>query len=302
MRSPDGSWQRMRDPLRVVIVITSSLCIAFVPSSAKISMNEGASLLTLLISRCLIGAVLLLPLILMQRRSPLIPRAFHVRTIISTMFNIGMIGCLYSAVQYVDVGLAVLVLYMFPLGIALLSHVSGRQRVNAAQWGAVVALLIGLCLLMFDTLWVGSVFGLALCFGSMIFAMAFVTMSSDLSDALGASVVNFQINLWSVAFLALALMLPFGPVITLPETTKGWLAIASNGIFYMFGYWLFFEACRLIGVTRASILTLVDPLFAALIAIIFLDQLLTGAEWAGFVIILMALVLFEMKKQAVASR
>jgi drug/metabolite transporter (DMT)-like permease len=65
---------------------------------------------------------------------------------------------------------------------------------------------------------------------------------------------------------------------------------------------LFFEACRIIGVTRASILTLVDPLLAALIAIIFLDQFLTGTEWAGCIIILMALVLFEMKKQAVTSR
>ena len=292
----------MRDPAGVAIVIISSLCIAFVPSSAKISMNEGASLLTLLISRCLIGAALLLPVILIQRRSPFIPRAFHMRTIISTMFNIGMIGCLYSAVQHVDVGLAVLVLYMFPLGIALLAHVTGRQRVNAAQWGAVAALLVGLCLLMFDTLWVGSAFGLALSFGSMLFAMAYVTMSSDLSDALGATVVNFQTNLWSVVFLVAALLLPFGPVVTLPETAKGWLAIASNGTFYMFGYWLFFEACRVIGVTRASILTLVDPLLAALIAIIFLDQFLTGTEWAGFVIILMALVLFEMKKQAVTSR
>ena len=105
-----------------------------------------------------------------------------------------------------------------------------------------------------------------------------------------------------VVFLAGALVLPFGPAITLPETTRGWLAIVSNGTFYMFGYWLFFEACRLIGVTRASILTLVDPLLATLIAIIFLEQFLTGAEWAGFVIILMALVVFEMKKQAATSR
>ena len=187
-----------RDTVGVAIVVVSSLCIAFVPSSAKISINEGASIIALLISRCLIGALLLFPITLMQRTRLLISRALLARIIIATIFNVGMIGCLYSAVQFVDVGLAVL--------------------------------------------------------------------------------------------------LPLGQDITLPQTMTGWIAILSNSTFYMLGFWLFFEGCRIIGVTRASILTLVDPLFAAIIAILFLGQFLTFFEWIGFAIILGALLVFETQK------
>ena len=281
-----------RDAVGVAIVVLSSLCIAFVPSSAKISINEGASIIALLISRCLIGAVLLFPITLMQRTRLLIPRALLARTIIATIFNVGMIGCLYSAVQFVDVGLAVLILYMFPLGIAIWSHFSGRQKVNVVQWGSVA----GLLLLMLDTVRVGSASGLLLCFGSMICAMIYTTMSSDLTDSLGSALVNLQTNIWSVAILSLAVLLPLGQDITLPQTTTGWMAILSNGTFYMLGFWLFFEGCRIIGVTRASILTLVDPLFAAVIAILFLGQFLTFSEWIGFAIILGALLVFETQK------
>ncbi len=285
-----------RDAVGVAIVVLSSLCIAFVPSSAKISINEGASIIALLISRCLIGAVLLFPITLMQRTRLLIPRALLAKTIIATFFNVGMIGCLYSAVQFVDVGLAVLILYMFPLGIAIWSHFSGRQKVNMVQWGSVAGLLAGLVLLMLDTVRVGSVSGLLLCFGSMVCAMIYTTMSSDLTDSLGSALVNLQTNIWSVAILSLAVLLPLGQDITLPQTTTGWIAILSNGTFYMLGFWLFFEGCRIIGVTRASILTLVDPLFAAVIAILFLGQFLTFSEWIGFAIILGALLVFETQK------
>ena len=292
----DSDAKGMRDAFGIAIVVASSLCIAFVPSSAKLSMNDGSSLMALLISRCLIGAMLLLPVTLIRRSSILVPRALLGRTVFATIFNIGMIGCLYSAVEFVDVGLAVLILYMFPLGIAIWSHISGRQRVNSTQWAAVAGLVAGLVLLMSDTMKVGSVTGLLLCFGSMICAMVYTNMSSDLTDILGSPLVNLQTNIWGVAILCVALVLPLGGEITLPRTAAGWLAIASNGTFYMLGYWLFFEGCRLIGVTRASILTLVDPLFAAVIAILFLGQFMTMSEWTGFAVILAALVLFETQK------
>ena len=296
----EGHRGGLRDAHGIALVVISSICIAFVPSAAKISMNEGASLVALLISRCLIGAVMLLPVIVVQRRKLLIPRTLLAKTIIAAIFNVAMIGCLYSAVQLVDIGLAILVLYMFPIGIAIASHVSGRQKVNAIQWGAVAGLLAGLLLLL-DTMQIGSLNGLLLCFGSMVCAMLYTMMSSDLADSLGSALVNLQNNIWSFVILSLVLFLPLGQEIALPETTKGWIAILSNGTFYLLGYWLFFEGCRFIGVTRASILTLVDPLFAALVAILFLDQHLSSFEWIGFVIILSALLVFEIRKSGKTS-
>ena len=265
----EGHRGGLRDAHGIALVVISSICITFVPSAAKISMNEGASLVALLISRCLIGAVMLLPVIAVQRRTPLIPRTLLAKTIIAALFNVAMIGCLYRAVQLVDVGLAILILYMFPIGIAISSHVSGRQKVNAVQWGAVAGLLAGLLLLL-DTLQFGSLNGL-LVFGSMVCAMLYTMMSSDLAGSLGSALVNLQNNIWSFVILSLVLFLPLGQEIAC-QSNKG---LDCNLVQqHLLLAWLLaiFEGCRLIGVTRASILTLVDPLFAALVAILFLDQ------------------------------
>ena len=287
---------RLRDAVGIAIVVVSSLCIAFVPSSAKLALDDGASLIALLMSRCLIGAILLLPVTLYRQGMITIPARYLPRILMVTVFNIGMIACMYSAVEYIDIGLATLILYIFPLGIALLSHLTGKERINFRQWVAIACLLAGLCFLMMDTVQIGSKYGLILSFASMVFAMLFIMNASTLTSELGAAVINLHANLWSVVYFIVALILIPGLDFLYPVTADGWFAIISNGVFYMLGYWLFFEGCRFVGVTRASLLTLVDPLFAALMAIVFLGQMLNVMEWFGFAVILISLITFELKR------
>ena len=46
----------------IAIVLLSSFFFAFVPTSAKIALDSGVSLMALLMSRCLIGLIILAPL------------------------------------------------------------------------------------------------------------------------------------------------------------------------------------------------------------------------------------------------
>ena len=56
---------------------------------------------------------------------------------------------------------------------------------------------------------------------------------------------------------------------------------------------LYFQGAKLIGATRASFLACLEPLFAALLAILLLGQLLSVKEWFGFLIILSSVLIFE---------
>ncbi len=103
--------------------------------------------------------------------------------------------------------------------------------------------LAGLWLLLLDTMQIGSLNGLLLCFGSMFCAMLYTVMSSGT----GQPRIGFSQS--AKQYLELCdpepcVFLPLGQEIALPETTMGWIAILSNGIFYLLGYWLFFEGCR----------------------------------------------------------
>ena len=293
-------WQKghrggLRDAHGIALVVISSICIAFVPSAAKISMNEGASLVALLISRCLIGAVMLLPVIVVQRRvadsSSTLGQDDHCRPFQCCDDRLPLQRGSARRCRPCDFDSL---------------HVPNRDRhlVTCQRQTKGKCCAVGRS---------GWAVGGAVATAARHIAVrqseraSFVFWFNGLRNVIhhdverpcgqprigaGQSAKQY-LELW---ILSLVLFLPLGQEIALPETTMGRIAILSNGIFYLLGYWLCFEGCRLIGVTRASILTLVDPLFAAVVAILFLDQHLSSFEWTGFVIILSALLVFEIRK------
>ena len=89
------------------------------------------------------------------------------------------------------------------------------------------------------------------------------------------------------------IIFPFGFTISIPISNTGVIAIGANGLFFVLSWVLFFEGSRLIGITRASLLACVEPLFAALLALVFLGQQLSLVEWLGFFVVLISIFAFE---------
>ena len=129
---------------------------------------------------------------------------------------------------------------------------------------------------------------------SVYFSMnnAIVT-ASDLSEQIGATTFNLYVSLLGIIFLTVGFILPLGFEMDLPLTKTGIFAIFANGIFYISSWVLFFKGARIIGATRSSMLACIEPLFAALLAIILLKQILSVTEWIGFFIVLTAIYTFE---------
>ena len=93
--------------------------------------------------------------------------------------------------------------------------------------------------------------------------------------------------------LTIGFILPLGFEMHLPLTKTGIFAILANGVFYISSWVLFFKGASIIGATRSSMLACIEPLFAALLAIILLKQILSFSEWIGFFIVLTAIYTFE---------
>jgi hypothetical protein len=110
---------------------------------------------------------------------------------------------------------------------------------------------------------------------------------------IGSGPTNFHTNLWGLICLLGLLLLPLELDLMFPTSPVGWSAIFCNGLFYVVGYFLFFEGARRIGVTRASLITSVEPLFAALLPMSLFNQTLTALEWAEFFIVFVGLFYFE---------
>ena len=279
----------------ISVVLLSSLCFAIVPSSAKISLDFGSSLFILLFSRCLIGLVLLIPFMFFQKQSVLIKKIFFLPVLFSSFVSVSLIAAVYHAIEYINIALGMTIVYAFPIGIALITSIRGEEKYSLKEWLSILMVIFGLFILAYDEMFTGSLYGIAICVISLILMTTFVYTSSKLADSLGSIVLNFHLNLWSLIFLFIS-YLSFSFTIKIPDNSIGLTSLFFNGLFYILSYTLFFWGSRFIGVSRTSVLSLTDPIFATVIAMIFLNQFLSIIESLGFIVVLLSIYFFERSK------
>ena len=279
----------------ILIVLLSSLCFAIVPSSAKISLDFGSSLFILLFSRCLIGLVLLLPFLFFQKESVYIKKNYVLPVVFSSIVSVSLIAAVYHAIEYINIALGMTIVYAFPIGIALITSIRGEEKYSLREWLSILTVIFGLFILVYDEMFTGSLYGIVICIISLILMTTFVYTSSKLADSLGSIVLNFHLNLWSLIFLFISYLL-FSFTLKIPDNSIGLTFLFFNGLFYILSYTLFFWGSRFIGVTRTSVLSLTDPIFATVIAMIFLNQFLSIIESLGFIVVLVSIYFFERSK------
>ena len=278
----------------ILMVLVSSICFAFVPNSAKIAMEEGSSLFFLIASRYAIGACFLLPIFFVTRTSFRVPTRLIWRVVVAGFLALCLIVATYHAVNFLDVGLVLLILYSFPLGVALISHLRGKERISQNQWICMIMVMVGLVIMIFDGQTKINLYGLAVSFFGLFCFIFFILQSNALAEDLGSSSLNFYLSISGLALLAfLFLLFPQSMSVAMPASDKGVMAIFSNGFFYILSWVLFFEGSRIIGATKASLMACAEPLFAALLAMFFLGQILSIVEWIGFFTVLVSVYLFE---------
>ena len=279
--------------LGVILVIISSICFAFVPNSAKIALDEGTSLSFLLVSRYAIGVALLLPMMFLTKTKLAVPNYLAPRIIKASVLALGLIWATYHAVEFLDVGLVLIILYSFPIGVALISYFKREILINFQQIACMFLLLFGLWTMIYEEGVSVNLYGLVISFAGLICFIFFIVSASKIADTIGSTVLNFYICLIGLSVLLAVILLHSGITMSVPKTLKGILAVASNGVFFILSWVLYFKGAKFIGATRASFLACLEPLFAALLAIVLLGQLLSTKEWAGFFVILSSVLIFE---------
>ena len=97
-------------------------------------MDEGSSLFFSILSLNAISAFLLLPLLFLKNTSVRVSMHLIWRIVVSGLLALFLLAATYHAVNFLDVGLVLLILYSFPLGFALVFHLTGKERIKQSQW------------------------------------------------------------------------------------------------------------------------------------------------------------------------
>ncbi|MCE2518203.1 MAG: DMT family transporter [Alphaproteobacteria bacterium] len=285
----------------LLLVMVSSICFAVVPNAGKVALDDGVSLFVLIVTRYAIGAAILAPIIALTKTSIRVPRRLIPKLLFVSMMALLLLMATYHAVDHLDIGLVLLILFSFPIGVALCA---------ARRWFCMGMVMAGLAIMIIDGIDGINLYGLFISAMGLVFFVLFIDSSSELAVELGSSTLNLYISLTGLMALLLAYGvamivgglaveglpvegLPVGISIAMPESTRGLTAIWANGVFYIVSWVLFFEGARIVGATRAALMACVEPLFAALLALMVLGQRLSAVEWGGFFIVLGAIYAFE---------
>lgn len=209
-------------------------------------------------------------------------------------------ACFFASIVYIGVAIATLVtLSLAPILVALLSITINRERPTRAVTFALVCALVGIvCLVGIPasaSQHGATAIGVLLAFGSAL-GYAIVTLAAR---TLAGRYHALQINTIAFATGALVLLpvaLLSGFVVTYPA--QGWLLLIYLGaVPTALGYALFLTGMRSTPATVATIVTLLEPLTATLLAWVLFGERLTALGIVGALLLLGALVILSLSQR-----
>jgi drug/metabolite transporter (DMT)-like permease len=209
-----------------------------------------------------------------------------------------VLGCLYGVAQILQTaGLAqtpasvsgfITGMYVVatPVFAALILH----SRIGALTWFAVVLAMAGLGVLTLSGLSIG--YGEALIFvAAMIYALHIVGLGawSDHQQALGMAIVQLIV----IAVICLVCTAPGG--IVLPDRPGDWASVVYMAVFAGAGAMIGQTWAQAhLPPTRAAIIMSMEPVFAALFAVLFGGESATFRMLVGGLLVLTAMLLAEL--------
>ncbi len=272
---------------------------------AKLAFAEGLSLTGFLSVR-FGGAALVLLIILGLKHGRAV---FPDRRLVAALFLLGGLGYFtqsslyFLGLQRIPASLSSVLLYVYPVFVALNMWVVEGRRPARLEVGAMALALAGATLTASpwdalrgagpDLLGVLLVLGAAAGYGVyIVVSNRYVHRAGPLIStawvALGASVsfslTGFFARTWVVPATPRAAALLLGLIVfstILPLAT-------------------FFAGMRRVGPTAASLLSTLEPVFTIALAAMVLGEALTGSQWAGGALILAAVVLLNLPARRAA--
>jgi drug/metabolite transporter (DMT)-like permease len=280
--------------IAVSLLVFGAVAVAFMPNTAKLAFNDGSNTETVVTIRALTAVVLLGGYMVIKGISFAIPASLMWFAIVACLSSALMNYCFYSALNYLDISLASLIIFTHPLWIAFYYHFTGKSPLTSFRlfWG--VAALMGMTFALTVDFSRISLHGVALATGAAFFATTMVLSMIRVNERVGGITTSFHISFW--AFLLFSMVLfSFGSV-QWPTSTVGWVSTVGNGVAYLIAYLSFLIAAGLIGASRAAMLTFMEPITTILLAAWLFGERLSPSQWGGVALVAMGLIAMEAPK------
>ncbi len=281
-----------RNAVGVALVIVSACCFGSLGIFGKLAYRLGLTTPQLLSYRFALAAALLW-LATAVLRQPLPPRRSLVG--LSLMGGAGYVGqsaCYFSALHYIPASTNALLLYTYPVVVTLLAAFLFHESLGWPKLAAVAVAFVGTMLVVGVQVHGAPLIGIALSLGSAAFYTGYILGGSRLLPGLPpvastATIMTAAAVVWGGVA---AVTGQLGVAWTVPRVT---LLAAFVVIGTTVPIFTFILGLRLVGASRASILSTFEPASSVLLAVIVLGEGGSVLQYAGGALIVLSVLLLE---------
>ncbi len=284
-----------RDGLRALGPgVLAAVSFGFSDIFTKVALVAGWDALTLATTRGVVGTLFIL---LWLRAAP--PPRHHTPRERWIALGIGLLFAanlylLFAAIRMVAVPIAILSYFVYPLLTGIVGAAIGLERLRLGNAAAAVVALLGLALMLgagsAHLMWLGVV----LAVGAALCRMATLLVArSALSDA-DSRLTTWYSMLSSTAALLIVALGVRAPAFA--DAAIGWVGFFGVCVCSTVSMLALFASTVRIGAFRTALVMNLEPVVSTLLSIVVLGEVLTPVQFAGGAIMLLALCVFQLRR------
>ncbi|MFT5224384.1 MAG: drug/metabolite transporter (DMT)-like permease [Polaribacter sp.] len=273
----------------IATVLISAASFGLMPVFASLSYDGGGNAITFTVVRTIAILLLITPLVFLLKRGWRIPQKSVVPVALTIVSNLGLGVGILSAVQYIPVALALLILYIYPALVIVIETLTNRQKLSPLHIIVCLLAFLGLALVLAPSIgeldWRGIAFAFMACISITILMLSTHRARRDVDE--------ITLIFWSNSggLPLMFLILPLFGGLALPETEVSWMALAIGSFCYIVGFWGYALSMRFISASQASLIYNVEPIVAIIAAAAILGEYLDWVQVCGAVLVIVAVFL-----------
>jgi drug/metabolite transporter (DMT)-like permease len=278
-----------------ILIIAASILWGTLGIFAKLSFEYGILPETLIALRLAIGfATLAVVLMLFNRDSLKIQKADVLHLLIFGTFAIALQRVSYFyAVDLTTATVAAILFYTYPVFVTIAASFLLKEKIKLEELVAIVLTFFGVALVvkvydvsLFNVNMMGIVFGLL---SSILFTLYFM-MAKKLRSRYASWTLTFYGDGIGALTLAPIISLSLPEIMEFP-IQLWWLIFTIAWIPSLLAYLLYSYALRYVKASKGSILSVIEPLSAAVFSTIFIRESLEKPQMMGIALALIGVVL-----------
>ena len=254
--------------------------------------QDGANVHAVNLTRVLTLASVMAITLAIARVSPALPLRTALRCVLIGVLFCAEIYGLLSSVKYIPVGLAMLIMYTYPLMIAVVGWLTGAEPFTLDRLFATLAAFAGLALALHaphaDIDWRGVAWAV---FTAVVFSAVLIVSGRTMR---GVDRRILMLYLTSTAVVIVGVVSLALVPLEWPRTDHGWTLLAVSTGLYVLATTLLFTAVKMIGPMRTAIIDNSAPIWAIVLGALLLGERLSAVQLFGGALVLGAVLLVQL--------